>query len=975
MRQFEAELGKLNPAQRQAVETIEGPVMCVAGPGTGKTQVVSMRVANILEKTQMRPGNILCLTFSTSGATAMRERLRSLIGADAYGVVVNTIHGFANDIILQNPHVFESWAALEQISDVERLRSLNTIIDRMMPDLKIVNKKSPYGRTKDIIDRISMVKREGKMTGDLHAAAAAYREEMEAKSKPGTKAHEKNVLAAEKFEDFVRIFEAYQDMLAQTQRYDYEDMILTVIKVMKDEDWLLSGLQEKYQYILVDEFQDTNGAQYHLIETLTTLPGADTAPNLFVVGDDDQAIYRFQGANLGNILRFRDRFPAAPIIMLNTSYRSTQSILDAASALIAHNEERLVKRIPNLTKDLKAAKGEAGNAPRLVASASDATEPWTVVDLVERRLAAGIPHQEIAILTQTNTELFAYYDVLRAKGIPVLIDGKLDLLNHKFVRQTVNILKSLDAIETNSALASAISSECFRCNPADIGRLYLEARDRQTSIYRLLLDMDDPASDASKIHVRDRDCLLKTRDTLLHLRQQLESRTIVETIEHILKDCGLLTKGESVEPMDFAALQTFFDRIKYRAYEQPQYGYRSLIADLEFYDNPEYAGLRMSYSVPHLVETGIRLMTAHQSKGLEFDTVIIVNFREGHWDKRRNPSSLSMPEDLLFGWDKDQKTFEQHQDERRVAYVAMTRAKNELILSCPRMITTGDKAKNVSPSGFFAEAGELPEEDHALADPGAASILLLEPIRNIDAELAAFLRERLEHFALSVTALNHFLEDPRMFLEQDLLQTPSVMHASLVYGNAVHSALKKWGMSVQRGTPLGVEQFIGEFRNYLVERELTTEKERINLLSLGDDSLPRYYRERLTDNIPFVHKVEYSLRAHLGDIPLKGTIDRLDLDHPDSGRATLVDYKTGRPKTEGEIRDGDYYRQLTFYALLMELARGDLEPQAYVLDFIGEGSDHPVERRFQVMEAEKVELKQVIEEVWKKIQGLDFTPL
>lgn len=976
---FETEYDRLNDAQRAAVDTIEGPVMVVAGPGTGKTQVLSLRVANILKKAQVNPRNILCLTYTTSGATAMRERLRQLIGADAYGVTINTIHGFCNDVIARNPHVFEEFDALEQISDVEQFRALNRIIDGLLPDLEIVNRKSPYGRTRDILGRISQIKKEGKTLEELTRVADEYEEIMAGKSKEGTKAHEKNMASARKFRDFTVIYGRYQEMLKETQRYDYDDMILNVLRAFETDDWVLQSLQEQYLYILVDEFQDTNGAQFKVIEKLTTPRTPDDRPNIFVVGDDDQAIYRFQGANLQNILNFRARFADAPVIVLTTSYRCTQQVLDAAGRLIARNTERLVGTIPGLTKDLTSgAKEKSGPEPTLLRGPSDALEPWLVADLVEEELKAGTTPSEIAILTQTNAELRPLYEVLKARGIPVQMDGKVDLLGQTLVKQAVSILRAVRQPHDNARLSAGMASACLGCHPADLGRLFLLAREKGVPVMQLLLDLDDPASDASLQPWHGRDSLVKTRDTILSLHQQLENRTLVETLERILHDCGLLpdpSDKESFDPLDFAALQAFFDHIKMRSYEVTGFGFEQLLNDIELYANAEY-GLRLSFTLPHLTQEGVQLLTAHQSKGLEYEVVILPNFKDGHWDRRRNPPSVSVPEDLLFGWNTEQKQYEQHQDERRVAYVAMTRAKRRLIFACCMEITTASKPREVSPSGFFAEAGPLPEERVNVRDPSQASTLLLAPPPRVDSALEAFLRERLKEFRLSVTALNHFLEDPLMFLELDLLQTPQVKESSLVYGNAVHAALRRWGMSVQDGLPLSQEQFLSEFRNYLVDREILTEAERRNLMAQGEANLPRYYEQRLSANVPVVYRVEFPISTYLGDIPLKGKIDRLDLEHPDSAKATIIDFKTGRPKTENEIRnEADYFRQLAFYALLMEHGMPLYEPVAYVLDFVGEGTEHPIERRFVITDGEKEELRQVIGAVWAKIQALDFTKI
>lgn len=974
---FAAQYERLNDAQRQAVDTIDGPVMVVAGPGTGKTQVVALRVANILRKTQMRPGNILCLTFSKSGATAMRERLRNIIGSDAYGVTVNTIHGFCNDIIASHPTVFEEWSALEQISDVERYRVVNRIIDELLPDTALVNPKSPYTRTKDILFRISQLKREGVTDRDvLLSIADEYDKQMASKSREGTKAHARNVLQARKFREFLHIFFRYQEELQKSGRYDYDDMILNVIGALQTEDWLLAQLQERYQYILVDEFQDTNGAQYRVIELLTTDPTGDNQPNLFVVGDDDQAIYRFQGANLSNILSFHDRFPEAPIVALTTSYRCTQPILDAAESLITNNTERLVGRIENLDKHLVAATQEPGSSPKLLQAASDMAEPWLTADLIAERVESGVSPEDIAVLVQTNAELLIVYDVLQARNIPVQLSGKLDLLTHPLVEQTIGVLKAIQSPSDNAKLSAALSIDGFACHPADLSRLYQAARSERRSLLEILLQLDD-ANQPLDIGLHDKEGVIAARDVLLNLHHKLGVRTVIETLEHVYRETKLLQPLQEgkMDVVDFAAAQEFFDRLKARAYEQPDFSFQAFLNDLEFYGNPDYGDLRLTYDLPHLTEAGVHLMTAHRSKGLEFHTVIITNFREGQWDKRRHPPSVSIPEDLLFNWERDQKKFEQNQDERRVAFVAMTRAKRELLFTCPAALTSGDSMKDVAPSGFFAESGELPEVHQEVRNPEQMSTLLHVPTREFDEEFSAYLKQRIEHFSLSATALNHFLEDPQLFLEVDLLQTPQAKEPHFAYGNAVHHVLAKWADSVVVGKVLTKEEFMQVFRTHLRSRELLTAGELTRLEHLGETTLPTYYDTKLQAPYPIVHKVEFDVRAHLGDIPLTGKIDRIDLHEPQSAKATIIDFKTGKPKTDKQVQDYGYLRQLQFYALLIEHGYGMIEPQEFVLDFVGEGPEQPLDRRYTVSQAEKQELSELITAVWAKVLALDFTPL
>lgn len=1001
---FESEYRKLNDQQKKAVDTIEGPVMVVAGPGTGKTQVLSMRVANILKKTQMRPGNILCLTFSVSGATAMRERLRLLIGADAYAARVSTIHSFAQSIIEENAIVFDEWSAREQISDLEKIREMNTIIDQYSSQMKLINQKDPYGRTDDILSRISDVKREGKSLDDLRRVAVEFDSSMASKSKPGTKVHEKNLLASQKFRDFVTLFGEYQAMMEKTGRYDYDDMVLHVIRALEEEDWLLQNLQERFQYVLVDEFQDTNGSQYRLIELLTTYKDLPNEPNVFVVGDDDQAIYRFQGANLQNMLSFHRRFTKAPVIALTVSYRSTQAILDAARSLIGKNEERLVGKIPGLQKSLESsmaltpgpspASGR-GEPPTLLRSPSDTAEPWLIADLVEERITKGIDPEEIAVLTQTNQELFSMYDVLRSRGIPTLMRGKDDLLLQPLVLQAVTILRGIDRPRMDGLFSAALACDCFGVHPADLGRVHTQARGQDRRLFDLFSDL--PVD----LPLEERERLLDTYTILADLHQKIPSRTVLETVEHVLRDCGLIALtpgpspasggGEAFDPRDAAALEAFFSYVRNRSLERRSWLLKDLLADLGVYGDPTYAQIRLTYELPHLSTSGVRLMTAHQSKGLEFHTVILSNFRDGHWDKRRRPSGVAVPEDLLFGWGKEQKAFEQHQDERRLCFVAMTRAKRELIMVCPRELTVGEKSRMIGPSGFFSEMGALPEEEGLLRDPEGSSLLLRPKSSLMDGALRDYLEERLKTFALSPTSLNRFLRDPQEFLLVDLLAQPEHFDESAVrglgYGSAVHWALRQWAVAWKEEKPFEQSHFLEAFAWYLRERTLLTDHQRRDLLALGSEALPLYFAQRLVASAPVLHAIERDYRAHLGDIPIKGKIDRIDLASPTSAAATVIDYKTGRPKTEGEIRGGlepgmvsrnsggENFRQLAFYALLLEHADPLLKPESFALEFIGERGEHPVTRSFAITEAEKAELRALIGDVWKKITDLDFSQM
>ncbi len=342
--EFENLYKKLNPEQKKAVDTIDGPVMVIAGPGTGKTQILTLRIANILQKTDVGPDSILALTFTESGTHTMRRRLAETIGSAAYKVNIFTFHGFCNEIIKAYPEEFPRIVGASSITDIDQIR----IMEEVILSLKLERLK-PYGDPlyylRPVMSQIKDLKREDidplelekiiikqeedfNTITDLYYDKGAYKGKMKGKYKD----LEKNI---EKSKDLLIVYRAYEEALKQSKVFDYEDMIMEVVRVLRKNQDLLLRLQEKYQYILADEHQDANQAQNHILELLSSF---FDNPNLFIVGDEKQAIFRFQGASLENFLYFKKLYPRAALIRLERNYRSTQSILDAAHSLIQKNK-------------------------------------------------------------------------------------------------------------------------------------------------------------------------------------------------------------------------------------------------------------------------------------------------------------------------------------------------------------------------------------------------------------------------------------------------------------------------------------------------------------------------------------------------------------------------------------------------------------------------------------------------------------
>src|SRR5450432_1685841 len=455
---FREEYRKLNEEQRLAVDTTEGPVMVIAGPGTGKTQILAARIGKILLETDAFPGNILCLTYTDAGAIAMRRRLLSFIGPDAYKVNIHTFHSFCNEVIQENLPLFEK-TSLDPISELERIQYFKTLIDGFPKNHPLKRYRGDvYFEMNNLKDLFSTMKREGWTPEfindkiDRYVADLPDREEYRAKRAVGS--FKKGDLRTDKIEEesekmnklraAVNEFSPFQELMRRKNRYDFDDMINWVIRAFEENKPLLSGYQERYQYILVDEYQDTSGSQNRLVALLINYWDQ---PNVFVVGDDDQSIYRFQGANVENMLGLAHSYEKDLLtVVLTHNYRSTQPILDISMTLIEKNDERLVKQMPGLSKQLVSSHPVIGQLdyPPVLREYQSARQEMTDITLqVEKLVGLGVSPGKIAVIYKENKYGEELARFLQLKNIPAFSKRSLNLLKIPFAQKILLILRWL----------------------------------------------------------------------------------------------------------------------------------------------------------------------------------------------------------------------------------------------------------------------------------------------------------------------------------------------------------------------------------------------------------------------------------------------------------------------------------------------------------------------------------------------------
>ncbi|MFT7184397.1 MAG: DNA helicase-2/ATP-dependent DNA helicase PcrA [Oceanicoccus sp.] len=1007
---------KLNPKQSIAVSHIEGPMMVLAGPGTGKTQIVAARIAEILEKTQMDPHNILCLTFTESGVVAMRKRLLTFIGNSAYHVRIHTFHSFCNDVIKENPETFTHRRELEALDDVARVQIFRKLIDSLDPSDVLKPFADPYLYQRDLINGIQTLKREDvspekfsellvDIAADIHEHQLAIESfigihgsklqeveienmrnlligtifepifsnapaPLEKKERTQLKnALKKEFLSVqkqlEKQKSLAAIYEAYQSELITSGKYDFEDMILFVVQAFKKDPALLARYQEQFQYILVDEYQDTNGAQNEVVELIANF---FESPNLFVVGDDKQSIYRFQGASLENILYFYKRYKdTIEMVSLEENYRSHQGILDSSHSLIQNSEHSLANFIPNLGTKLTAALPVKKQKIEVYEFDQPATEHYFLAKKVEELVASGVNASEIAIFFRNNYEAESVVDLFLRLSIPFRLERGANILEDLRIKQLIELLRLLDNTED--------SARCFQVLHYDF--LGFE----NLSIHKLVRERSDLSrKNPVKLHLFDlmleREAFKPLAESVLDWQKLSHNKPMIEVLDHIIRESGyldfIMSQEDKVEHLN--RLNSFFDFVRQR--NRTEHGL-SLKQVLEYLDLLQENDLSIREHELRTQKEAVRLMTAHKSKGLEFEHVFIMNCVNKHWGNASKRQRLKLPNGLLKN-DPTASVQEQNEDERRLFYVAMTRTKHQLYLSYSK---TKENGKPQVPSMFFGEIGEEELnfmdtsgiEDEALAR--LQTVFLEVPVSDHTEEEEDFARSLLKNYTMSITHLNNYLDCPRKFYYRNLLRVPSAMNKYAAYGSAIHETLRNFSLEHKESGLPTKESMLIEFDKQL-KRQILSEQDFRGGLQLGQETLSDYYDTYKDEFSVNVHP-EYDFGPHgvnLDGIPLTGKLDQVEFR---GEVAHVIDYKTGNPDTKAQALapDGDYHRQIVFYQLLCDLSpKFPYKMTSGEIQFVQKSSRDGKFKRsvIKVTDEDLNRIKIQIKDVYEDIQNLKF---
>ncbi|MDO8369101.1 MAG: ATP-dependent DNA helicase [Saprospiraceae bacterium] len=995
---FQTFLDTLNPAQREAVDQVEGPVLVVAGPGTGKTHLLTARIGNILLRTDARPQNILCLTFTDAGASAMRQRLLQRIGPEAQRVPIFTFHAFCNRIIQENAEQFGKGSP-EPVTELERIEMVRGLLAKLSPEHPLrAGKKDVYLFEEHLRELFSTMKKEAWTPGYVLKRSDEFLNGLptnpayiyQRNSKTFKKGDPKTAQIADVTEKIERLksaadlFPKYLHAMERAVRYEYEDMLLWVAKAFEKNEALLRTYQERFQYILVDEFQDTNGAQFHLLNLLLDFW---EVPNIFIVGDDDQSIYEFQGARLQNLRAFQERYhKGLKTIVLEENYRSTQPILDAASRVIENNALRVVNLFgAGMTKQLKARMvdedknltgfaGSAGfsnethpvdpvnpvnknqsgkilvkNKDVLLQSFPNRLQETThVVQQIENLIAQQVLPSEIAVLYARHRQAERLLALLEKKGIPYQTKRPVNVLDLPVIQHFRALLSYLKEeserpFSGEPRLFRLLHAGFWGLSELDLAKIALaslsernESRDEQNEAFHGNATRNDPRKPWREL-LCDEAALnrlnLSAVEPFLRLGKQLnawiadvQNLPLSQLIERLYAQTGLLNWAlkQPDKAWYLQVLHSFMEFVRSETMRNPR---RSLAKLLELLDSMDDNKLPLSLNQAAQQTIGIQLLTAHAAKGLEFGYVFMLDCTEDTWDKNAggNRGHFYLPETLTRSGEEDAL-----EARRRLFYVAMTRAKYQLRISFPR---ADDAGKSLIQSQFLAET-TLPILEMAVPYPAlleAQTMLMLEaPQPVVTLPTSAVLDAFLTDFTLSITALNRYLRCPLAFYYEDVLKVPGATSEAAAFGSAMHAALQQFLMKMKshKKYEWPSAEALSKIFNLEMEhrRGLFSEQGFAQRLALGKDHLRRIHVEQ----VPYWRKRAVAERridrVELEGIPLTGMLDKIEW--LDGGLLRIVDYKTGTPdpkKTaapaENQVLGGEYWRQLAFYQILLDKAR------------------------------------------------------
>jgi len=952
----------MNEEQKKAVEYNRGPLLIIAGPGTGKTFVIVEKIKYILNKGLAKPEEILALTFTEKAAFEMEERLDKELPYGYFQMWISTFHSFAQKILKEEGSQIGLPINFRLMTTAEAIIFLRQNL--FLFDLDYYRPLgNPEKFLEALIDHFSRLKEENIGPEDYLKWI---------KNKKSKTEEEK--LEVKKIKELAQAFFLYQKLKLKEGLLDFSDLVFYLYKLFAKRSNILRRYQKQFKFALIDEFQDTNIVQYDLVKIL--FPQKNN-PCLTVVGDDSQAIYKFRGASVSNILNFMKDYPQAKLISLIRNYRSNQTILDAAYRLIKHNDPDTLEAKLNISKNLIAQR-KINNSQAVDFYLAQKVEEEA--DFVAKKILSlkeKYSFSDFALLTRANSHIDPFIRAFSRFGIPYQFLGPSQLFHQPEVKDLIAYLNFLSNIDDSPSLYRVLSMDIFNLDKKDLSfflsfsKKINQSLFQSLSIYFSLMEEKyyQEEFDIYKKYLpfltkETRDKLLKIYEMILRHLRLIKKETAGQILYYFFEDTGYLTKltDYKTEKDEKKALNIskFFNKLK---------SYEIDYEDASVFAVADWIRLNLELKESPLVEEddlgefdAVNILTVHSAKGLEFPVVFLVNLNQGRFPTYERREKIPIPKELIK---EELPQGDYHlEEERRLFYVALTRAKDLVFLTASFFYGEGKRERKISQflietlgEGILKKKINLKKEEKK-----QLSIFDFAPKKEI------IIPKEKDYQEFSFSQLEVYKTCPLQYKYQYVLKIPTIPTAAESFGISIHQALQQFYQAYQKDSNIKTDFLIKCYEENWIpvgysslshERRMKKEGERILKSFIKQFHPPKGKIMALEK----MFKIKVDKRLFL-----KGKIDRID--EGDDKKIEIIDYKTGKIPKEKELKKT---LQLSIYALAATdrgILNKNLSQVVLTFYFLNEGK----KISFQKDEEEIDKVKETIKNLVSQIKQEKFEP-
>ncbi len=903
----------LNQEQREAVEQVKGPLLVVAGAGTGKTSVLVEKIKYLIAKKLAKPEEILALTFTEKAAREMEERVDKALPYGYFQMWISTFHAFADHVLKEEIAHIGLSPAYKLMSGAESIIFLRNNL--FLFDLKYFRPlSSPNKFIESLLQHFSRLQ-------DEDVDPREYLRFAKGKSE----SREQNVELAHAYHEYLKL-------KIKNNVFDFSDLIYYLLKLFRARKSLLVKYQRKFKYILVDEFQDTNIAQYLLIKLLCP---ASSKPNLTVVGDDSQAIYKFRGASVSNILNFMRDYPKSKQITLYKNYRSYQPILDAAYRLIRYNDPDTLEAQLGISKNLKSQRKQILHPSRSEGSAVSfylGDNVQQEADLVAREIERlnkrkMYKYSDFAILVRANNYAEPFIRALLQRGIPYQFWGPGMLFKQPEIKDLVSYLNFLSDLDDTLSLFRVLSMNIFGLEPQELAQLTAFAKKCNLSLFEALdvvLSFEDKAlylkeNEIYRKYLPRLRSISKLELAKIHkmVRRHLgliKKESAGQILYYFLEDTGMIAtlvnyKTEKDERQALNIMK-FFNKLK---------SYEAEHQDSSVFQVVDYIKMSMELGEsPYVEESDISLyeavniLTVHAAKGLEFPIVFMINLTDGRFPTRARRELLEIPKELI------KETLPKGDyhllEERRLFYVGATRAEDRLFLTTSKFYGERLRERKLSPFVIEMLGEEMINQQLVRKESEKAQISIFDYKKTQDEKI---IKKNLSMNFFSFSQLYTFLTCPLQYKLKYILKIPAAASGVASYGSTIHVTLENFYRAFLKDRSIGLKRLLQIYRVSWIPLGYTSKAFEARMRKEGEWMLKNYFR-KLHDPKAKILDLERFFKIKIDDIVISGKIDRVD--KMPKGKIEIIDYKTGvKSRQQDKLKD----LQLAIYFLAA------VDPQLY----------------------------------------------